>query len=65
MIQLSIINILNSTHSEYAITDDDHSHELREIKDHIDSLSERFTTVIDASAIKIINNDLIIIDLSL
>jgi len=65
VIQLSIINILNSTHSEYAITDDDHSHELREIKDHIDSLSERFTTVIDASAIKIINNDLIIIDLSL
>jgi len=65
VIQLSIINILNSTHLEYVITDDDYSYELREIKDYINSLSERFTTAIDASAIKIINNDLIIINLSL
>jgi len=65
VIQLSIINILNSTHSEYVIIDDDHSHESREIKDHISSLSERLTTVIDASAIKIINDDLIITDFSL
>jgi len=65
VIQLSIINILNSIHSEYVIIDDDHSHELREIKDHISSLSERLTTVIDASAIKIINDDSIITDFSL
>ncbi len=65
MIQLSIINILNSTYSEYVIIDDDHSYELRKIKDYMNSLSERFTTAIDASAIKIINNDLIIINFSL
>ena len=65
MIQLSVINILNSTHSEYAITDDDYSYESRKIKDHMSSLSERFTTAIDASAIKIIDNDSIITDLSL
>ncbi len=65
MIQLSIINILNSTHSEYIITDDDHSYESRKIKDYMNSLSERLTTAINASAIKIINNDLIITDLSL
>ncbi len=64
MIQLSVINILNSIHSEYIIIDDDHSYELKKIKDYISSLSERLTTVIDASAIKIINNDLIIINLS-
>ncbi len=62
MIQLSIINILNSTYSEYVITDDDHNYELRKIKDYMNSLSERLTTVIDASAIKIINDDLIITD---
>ncbi len=65
MIQLSIINILNSTYSEYAITDDDHSYESREIKDYMNSSFKRLTTVIDASAIKIINDDLIIIDLNL
>ncbi len=65
MIQLSIINILNSTHSGYTITDDDHSYELRKIKDYMNSLSERLTTAIDASAIKIINDDLIITDFSL
>ena len=65
MIQLSVINILNSTHSEYAITDDDYSYELREIKDHINSLFKRFITAINASTIKIINDDLIIIDLNL
>jgi len=65
VIQLSIINILNSTYSEYAIIDDDHSYELRKIKDYMNSLSERFTTAIDASAIKIINDDLIIINFSL
>ncbi len=65
MIQLSIINILNSTYSEYAIIDDDYSYELRKIKDYMNSLSERFTTAIDASAIKIINDDLIIINFSL
>jgi len=65
VIQLSVINILNSTHSEYAITDDDHSYESRKIKDHMSSLSERFTTAIDASAIKIIDDDSIITDLSL
>ncbi len=65
MIQLSIINILNSIHSEYIITDDDHSYKSRKIKDYISSLSERLTTAINASAIKIINNNLIIIDLSL
>jgi len=62
VIQLSIINILNSTYSEYVITDDDHNYELRKIKDYMNSLSERLTTVIDASAIKIINDDLIITD---
>ena len=56
---------MNSTHSGYVIINDDHSYELREIKDHMSSLSERLTTAIDASAIKIINDDLIIIDLSL
>jgi len=65
VIQSSIINILNSTHSGYAITDDDHSHESRKIRDHMNSLSERLTTAIDASAIKIINDDSIITDLSL
>jgi len=64
VIQLSIINILNSTHLEYVITDDDHSYKLRKIKDHINSLSKRLTTAINASAIKIINDDLIIINLS-
>jgi len=64
VIQLSIINILNSTHSRYVIIDDDYSHELRKIKDYINSLFERLTTAIDASAIKIINDDLIIINLS-
>ncbi len=47
------------------MTDDDHSYELRKIKDHINSLSKRFTTAINASAIKIINDDSIIINLSL
>jgi len=65
VIQLSIINILNSTHSEYVITDDDYSYELRKIKNHISSLSERLTTAINALTIKIINNDLIITDLNL
>jgi len=65
VIQLSIINILNSTHSGYVITDDDHNYESRKIKDHMNSLSERLTTAIDASAIKIINDDLIITDFSL
>jgi len=65
VIQLSVINILNSTHSEYIIIDDDYSYELRKIKDHINSLSERFTTVIDASAIKIIDNNSTIISLNL
>ncbi len=65
MIQLSIINILNSIHSEYIIIDDDYSYELRKIKDYISSLSERLTTAIDVSAIKIINDNLIIIDLNL
>jgi len=65
VIQLSIINILNSTHSEYAITDDDHNYELRKIKDHMNSLFKRFTTAIDASAIKIINDDSTITDLNL
>ncbi len=65
MIQLSIINILNSTHSEYIIIDDDHSYESRKIKDYMNSLSERLTTAINALAIKIINDDLIITDLNL
>jgi len=65
VIQLSVINILNSIHSEYIITDDDHSYKSRKIKDYINSLSERLTTAIDASAIKIINDDLIITDLNL
>jgi len=65
VIQLSIINILNSTHSEYVITDDDYSYELRKIKNHISSLSERLTTAINALTIKIINDDLIITDLNL
>ncbi len=56
---------MNSTHSEYTITDDDHSYESREIRDHINSLFKRLTTAIDALAIKIINNDSIITDLSL
>jgi len=65
VIQLSVINILNSTHSGYVITDDDHSYESRKIKDHMNSLFERLTTAINASAIKIINNNLTIISLSL
>ena len=64
MIQLSIINILNSIHSEYIITDDDHSYELRKIKDYINSLFKRLTTAINASVIKIINDNLIIINFS-
>ncbi len=56
---------MNSTHSEYVITDDDHNYELKKIKDYINSLSERFTTAINASATKIINDDLIITDLNL
>jgi len=56
---------LNSTHSEYVIIDNDYNYELRKIKDHMNSLSERFTTAIDASAIKIINDDSTITDLSL
>jgi len=64
VIQLSVINILNSTYSEYIIIDNDYNYELREIKDHISSLFERLTTAIDASAIKIINDDLIIINFS-
>jgi len=64
VIQLSIINILNSTHSEYIITDDDHSYELRKIKDYINSLFKRLTTAINASVIKIINDNLIIINFS-
>ncbi len=64
-IQLSIINILNSTHSEYAIINDDHSYESRKIKDYMNSLFKRLTTAINASAIKIINDDSIIIDLNL
>ncbi len=65
MIQLSVINILNSTYSEYVIIDDDHSYESRKIKDYMNSLSERLTTAIDASAIKIINDDSTITDLNL
>jgi len=64
VIQLSVINILNSTHSEYVIIDDDYNYELRKIKDYINSLFEKLTTAIDASAIKIINDDLTIINLS-
>jgi len=56
---------LNSTHSEYVITDNDYNYKLKKIKDHINSLSERLTTAIDALAIKIINDNLIIIDLNL
>jgi len=56
---------LNSTHSEYVITDNDHSYELRKIKDHMSSLFERLTTAIDASAIKIINDDSTIINFNL
>ncbi len=62
MIQLSIINILNSIHSEYVIINNDYNYKLRKIKDHISSLSKRLTTAIDASTIKIINDDLIIIN---
>jgi len=65
VIQLSIINILNSIHSEYAITDDNHNYESRKIKDHMNSLSKRLTTAINASAIKIINDDSTIINLNL
>jgi len=65
VIQLSVINILNSTYSEYVIIDDDHSYESRKIKDYMNSLSERLTTAIDASAIKIINDDSTITDLNL
>jgi len=65
VIQLSIINILNSIHSGYVIIDDDYSYESRKIKDYMNSLFERFTTAIDASVIKIINDDSIIIDLNL
>ena len=56
---------MNSIHSEYVITDNDHNYKLKKIKDHINSLSERLTTAIDALAIKIINDDSIIIDLNL
>ncbi len=56
---------MNSIHSGYVITDDDHSYESKKIKDHMNSLSERLTTAIDASAIKIINDDSTITDLSL
>jgi len=56
---------LNNTHLEYAITDDDHSYKLRKIKDYINSSFKRLTTAINASAIKIINDDLIIIDFNL
>ncbi len=62
MIQLSVINILNSIHLRYIIINDDYNYKLRKIKDYINSLSERLITAIDASAIKIINDDLIIID---
>ncbi len=62
MIQLSVINILNSIHLRYIIINDDYNYKLRKIKDYISSLSERLTTAIDASAIKIINDNLIIID---
>ena len=55
---------MNSIHSRYVIIDDDYSHELRMIIDYMNSLFERLTTAIDASAIKIINDDLIIINLS-
>jgi len=65
VIQLSVINILNSTHSEYVITNDDYNYELRKIKDYMNSLFKRLTTAIDASAIKIINDDLIIINFNL
>ncbi len=65
MIQLSVINILNSTHSEYIIIDNDYSYKLREIKDYINSLFKRFTTAIDALAIKIVNDNLIIINFNL
>ncbi len=53
---------MNSTHSKYAIIDDDYSYKLRKIKDYISSLFERLITAINASAIKIINDDLIIIN---
>ncbi len=53
---------MNSIHLEYIIINDDYNYKLRKIKDYISSLSERLTTAIDASAIKIINDDLIIID---
>ncbi len=56
---------MNSIYSEYVIIDNDYSYESRKIKDYISSLFKRLTTAIDASAIKIINNDLIIISLSL
>ena len=62
MIQLNVINILNSTHSEYVIINDDYNYKSRKIKDYMNSLSERLTTAINASAIKIINDDLIIIN---
>jgi len=62
VIQLSVINILNSIHLRYIIINDDYNYKLRKIKDYINSLSERLITAIDASAIKIINDDLIIID---
>ncbi len=65
MIQLSVINILNSTHSGYVIINNDYSYKLRKIKDHISSLFKRLTTAINALTIKIINDDLIIIDLNL
>jgi len=64
-IQSSIINTLNSTHSGYAITDDDHSHGSRKIRDHMGSLPERLTTAIDASATKIINDNSTITNLNL
>jgi len=56
---------LNSTHSGYVITDDDYSYESRKIRDYINSLFKRLITAINASAIKIINDDSIITDLNL
>jgi len=56
---------LNSTHSGYVITDDDYSYESRKIRDYMNSLFKRLITAINASAIKIINDDSIITDLNL
>ncbi len=56
---------MNSTHSGYVITDDDYSYESRKIRDYMNSLFKRLITAINASAIKIINDDSIITDLNL